>query len=49
MAWNYGANFGGKTKTTWTSGANAATAGDVSFACVRCRSAPACSLSPSKC
>ena len=27
-AWNYGANFGGPTKSTWTSGANSLTAGN---------------------
>jgi hypothetical protein len=26
-AWNYGANFGGPSKTTWTSGANSITMG----------------------
>ena len=26
-AWNYGANFGGPTKSTWTSGANSITMG----------------------
>ena len=26
--WNYGANFGGPTKSTWTSGANSLTAGN---------------------
>ena len=28
MAWNYGANFGGPTKSTWTSGANSLSAGN---------------------
>ena len=27
VAWNYGANFGGPSKATWTSGANSLTAG----------------------
>jgi hypothetical protein len=31
VAWNYGANFGGPTKATWTSGANSLTAGSVSL------------------
>jgi|LauGreDrversion2_3_1035106.scaffolds.fasta_scaffold103934_1 hypothetical protein len=28
VAWNYGANFGGPTKATWTSGANSLTSGN---------------------
>jgi hypothetical protein len=31
VAWNYGANFGGPSKATWTSGANSLTAGSVSL------------------